>query len=712
MAENPPPSPPPAPPVTVLSNWAIYTDAPNAFYKSLAEEAFVHLQERKAAVARLSSRQDWEHYRDAARKKLFSLVGPFPEKTPLNARVVGVVRKPAFRVEKVIYESLPGFHVTAALFVPERLQGKAPAIVYCSGHSDSGFRSPPYQTMILNLVKKGFVVLAFDPIGQGERLQYVNPQTGRPAFGRGPVPEHTRAGTQAFLVGNSLAHYMIWDGIRSVDYLLSRPEVDPARIGITGRSGGGTQSAYIAAFDERIHAAAPENYLTTFEQLLKTRGPQDPEQNLYASIARGFDQADLLIARAPRPSLIVATTRDIFSIDGTQTVYAEARRAYAALGRVEDMAMTVDDDEHSSTRKNREATYAFFRQHLNLPGDTQDEQVERLSAEELRITETGQVVTAFKGETLSSLNRREGDGLERRLEQRREDLPAHLAAVKKDAARLAGYVPPDRARQAAVFSGRFIRKGYALEKYLLPVDARYAIPVLAMVPEGPAKDVVLYFHPGGKSPQAAAGGEMESLVRQGYTVIAADVIGIGEVGPGIMGAPGGTPPRLWYGYVLMGKSMLGRQLEDVDRILHFATARFGAPRGSFLGVARGPLGPLMLHAQAVTGAFKGIALIASPLSYRSMVVTPAYSPAWVHAAVPSALTAYDLPDLAACMAPGHLLLVNPRDAMDKPADDSSVEQDTAVVRRAFAQAGEPSQLRILRGESDQALSTVVDALVR
>jgi dienelactone hydrolase len=341
------------------------------------------------------------------------------------------------------------------------------------------------MTMILNLVRKGFVVLAFDPLGQGERLQYLNPKTGLSELGNNSsTREHSRAGSQCFLTGDSLARYMIWDGIRSIDYLLTRPEIDPARTGITGRSGGGTQSAYIAAVDERILAAAPENYITTFEPLLKMRGPQDPEQNFYRGIARGFDQPDLLIARAPKPTLLVATTRDIFNIQGTQTALTEAQRAHAALGGADSIAMTVDDAEHTSTKKNREATYAFFRKHLNLPGHSADENIARPAEDELRITATGQVSTSLQSETVFTLNRRRAEALAQKLDARRRDLATHLTAVKTDAARLSGYSPlPKSTPQPAVFTGRFQRNGYSLEKYLLPVDPRYAIPVLVMVPD-------------------------------------------------------------------------------------------------------------------------------------------------------------------------------------------------------------------------------------
>src|SRR5690606_6078198 len=152
-----------------------------------------------------------------------------------------------------------------------------------------------------------------DPVGQGERLEYFDPKTGKSSVG-GPTIEHSYPGAQAFVTGSSQARYMIWDGIRGVDYLLSRKEVDSDRIGITGRSGGGTQSAYIAAFDERIKAAAPENYITSFTRLFQSIGPQDAEQNFPSGIISGLDHADLLSVRAPKPGLMITTTRDMFSI--------------------------------------------------------------------------------------------------------------------------------------------------------------------------------------------------------------------------------------------------------------------------------------------------------------------------------------------------------------------------------------------------------------
>ena len=372
--------------VNLFDFWKFYTDSENAMYFSSCHFAFQQLQERKASITELNTLDDHLLRQEAVKNKLLQLVGPLPEKTPLNARVTGVIQKEDYRVEKLIYESLPGYYVSAALFLPKNLKGKAPAVIYASGHTANGFRSETYQHIIINLVKKGFVVLAFDPIGQGERLQYYDETKGKSRFG--PTTEHSYPGAQCYISGYSPALYFIWDGIRSVDYLLSRKEVDPARIGMTGRSGGGTQTAYTAALDDRILAAAPECFITSMEYILKSIGPQDAEQNLIHMISEGLDHADLLEVRAPKPCLMITTTRDFFSIQGARETFGEVKQFYNALEAGEQMAMVEDDDVHASTKKNREAMYAFFQKYLNNPGSPTDQDVEVFNEKDLWVTET------------------------------------------------------------------------------------------------------------------------------------------------------------------------------------------------------------------------------------------------------------------------------------------------------------------------------------
>jgi len=347
--------------------WLTYQDNHRALYRIITNQAFHLLEERAEKVSEIHTVVDWKTYQKEIKTTLCGPLAKF-EKTPLNARITGILERETFTVEKVLFESHPGFYVTAGLFLPKRRQKPAPAVIYACGHTELGFRSETYQHVILNLVEKGFIVLAFDPLGQGERLQYPGAETGKSRVG-GSTKEHSYAGVQPLLTGTSLTDYFIWDGIRVLDYLETRPEVDMNRIGMTGRSGGGTQTAQIAACDERIYAAAPECYITSFKRLLQSIGPQDAEQNPYNAIAKGFDHADYLHIRAPKPTLMITTTHDFFSIQGARETFAEVQKSYAAFGKPENIQMVEDLGVHESTKNNREdyalPVYVFSNENDN-----------------------------------------------------------------------------------------------------------------------------------------------------------------------------------------------------------------------------------------------------------------------------------------------------------------------------------------------------------
>jgi dienelactone hydrolase len=304
---------------TLFSRWIDWSSPASMLAWHLNEENLRLLAERESIVAQTVSKDDWLKRRDEIRATLKRIVGPFPERSGLNTKISRIIQRDGYRVEKLVYESLPEFHVTAALFIPDGIRDPRPGILNVIGHSAQAFRRDTYQNVILNLVAKGFVVLAIDPLGQGERLQYFDPETGESSVGSS-TREHSYVGNQCLLSGYSVSRYFIWDGMRGIDYLQSRPEVDASRIGVTGLSGGGTQTALIAAMDERVSVAVPTCYITGYRRLLQSIGPQDGEQNLFHALANGIDHAELLVARIPKPTLVVATTRDFFSIQGVHTV--------------------------------------------------------------------------------------------------------------------------------------------------------------------------------------------------------------------------------------------------------------------------------------------------------------------------------------------------------------------------------------------------------
>ena len=204
--------------------------------------------------AKIRTAADLETRNRFVREKFRQMIHGLPERNPLNPLVAGTHTRDGYRVENVMFQSRPDFWVTGNLYVPSSGSGPFPAVISPCGHYPLARMYPDYQFAYLNMVKAGFVVLAYDPIGQGERRQYWNPQTGHADI-NDSVFEHSMPGQALLLMGEDLTHYRIWDGMRAIDYLLTRPEVDPQRIACAGHSGGGTLTLFISALDERVKCA-------------------------------------------------------------------------------------------------------------------------------------------------------------------------------------------------------------------------------------------------------------------------------------------------------------------------------------------------------------------------------------------------------------------------------------------------------------------------
>jgi cephalosporin-C deacetylase-like acetyl esterase len=692
----------------VLKNWIEYSDAPNSLYHNLASKAYQILDDRKKEIESIQSLQQWKDRQQAIQKTLLNVTGPFPAKTPLHARTVKTIGKKDFKVEHIIYESQPGFFVTSSLYLPKVKKGKkSPAVIYCSGHADEGYRSPVYQRVILNLVKKGFVVYAFDPVCQGERMEYLDPNTGKSLVGENDE-EHSYSTSQAFLIGSSQARYMIWDGIRAIDYLVGRKEVDASQIGMTGRSGGGTQTAYIAAIDERIKAAAPECYITSYSRMMQSIGPQDGEQNLYAGLINGIDHADFLEVRAPKPALVITTTRDMFNIQGARETVKEVSKIYEAYGKSSDFGMVEDDAPHASTKKNRESLYAFFQQHLNNPGSNSDDDVDLLTLQELQVTKTGQVTTSLNSETIFSLNAKEASTLIDQLNISRANNPDFIANSVGAAKKISGFQTSENVENP-VFTGRFQKEGYVLEKYFVKGSGIYIIPYVILKPDHPNNKALLYLHPEGKSAQADAGGEMEYFVKKGFTVYAPDLIGVGEMGPGEFKGDSyiqGISYNVWFVSMLVGKSIVGTRASDVVLL----TQLIGKNKDfqDIYSVARKQMAPVLIHAAAFEKSISRIALIDSYISYESIVKSRFYQPAFLHSTVAGALISYDLPDLLTSIAPRKLLLAGITDGENKLIEGQQLENELKGIKANFHRNNADKQLEIKMGGANNSSSQLFE----
>jgi cephalosporin-C deacetylase-like acetyl esterase len=450
-------------------------------------------------------------------------------------------------------------------------------------------------------------------------------------------------GVQCLLTGTSVARYFIWDGIRAFDYLLTRPDVDGKRIAVTGNSGGGTQSSYLAAFEPRLAAAAPSCYLTSWEKLWAGPGPQDAEQNFVNFLKDGLDFPDFLIAFAPKPIQMATATRDFFPIDGAKATFAEARRIFDVMGAADHAGFFEFDDTHGWSQPRRQATYRWLARWLQGREDDGAEPASKLdSARDLQSSETGQVVTTFPdAETVQSLNA----ALAERLHaQRGAAHGANLASLVREGLHIAaerGGAPVSKQ------NGEATRKGYRVETVEIQSEPGITVPALVFVPSDGAarKPAVVYVDPAGKSADGGEGGPIETLVREGNIVISIDTRGWGESAPRPKSAGGySSPYQTAMRALLVGKNMPGMQTVDVLRAFDYVKSRPDVNNARVSITGKGKGGILGLYAAVLEPRIASVTSIGAPESYMSIVRMKMHDEI-TDLIVPGVLRDFDLPDL-------------------------------------------------------------------
>ncbi len=377
----------------LLSAQTITTDQPLQRFPRMMQDWLVKQvriahQKSVTAKANLKSRAEAEAYVLDVRQRIAQSFGGFPEKTPLNARTTGVVERDTYKIEKVIFESRPNFPVTANLYLP-KTDKRVPGVVGSCGHSENGKAAEAYQSFAQGLARQGYACLIFDPIGQGERLQYPK-ENGKSAYGAG-VQEHLHGGNQQFLVGEFFGAWRAWDGIRALDYLLTRPEVDTQHVGITGNSGGGTMSTWLCGLEPRWTMAAPACFVTTFLRNAENELPADTEQCPPLALSLGLEHEDFLAAMAPKPVIILAKERDFFDVRGSEEAFERLKQLYTLLGKPENIKLYIGPTDHGYSIENREAMYRHFNQVTQVSSLESEPKLTIEKDETLWCTKSGQL---------------------------------------------------------------------------------------------------------------------------------------------------------------------------------------------------------------------------------------------------------------------------------------------------------------------------------
>ena len=488
--------------------------------------------QRRKVWEEIRSEQDLLTLQRQLEERLLAMLGGLPsERTPLHPRITGKIQMEGFRIEKLIFESLPRVYVSALVYVPEDGNKTHPAILVPAGHATNG--KIHYQALCQRLVQRGYVVLSWDPVGQGERSQFWEARAGKSRYNL-ICAEHAVLGNLAYLAGTNLARWEIWDGIRAVDYLLTRPEVDAERISITGTSGGGFQAAHIAALDPRIKVAAPSCYITALPMRVYNRifkdPDSDPEQDLYGMISNHVDNAGLLLMMYPRPVFVAAGVLDYFPIEGARKTVREVAQLYSQFHHADRIGMAEGYHAHEFSLENQEAAMNFLDHFNGLPARRGLPPVKELDERTLQCTRTGQVMLDFEdARSLMDVIRdyyTEHKNVSAKTLKELYYSELYPRINSWSVAEFSGEIP---GRDEILWEGRGSAQfnGVMIEKYVLHHSRYLELPLVYLHKTSGQRPTLLWLGVNGK----ATAQDWPSLMKHlaaGYDVVSVDPRGLGE----------------------------------------------------------------------------------------------------------------------------------------------------------------------------------------
>jgi cephalosporin-C deacetylase-like acetyl esterase len=608
----------------------------------------------------------------------------------LEPQVVGAIRRDGYVVEQVVFRAAPDLWVAGHLYVPDPLTAPAPAVLYAPGHwMENGKLEPVIQVCCANLAMHGLVVLACDPIGQGERF--------------GSWLDHGHL--EPLLVGVSQEGLMVWESMRAVDYLLSRPEVDETRIGMTGASGGGLNTFYTSVVDERIKVSVPVCYVTTFRQMMVAERDQSWEDgvdlcNQLPEVMAYADMGDICGLFAPRPLCIIAAQRDwMFPIEGAQEMYRRARHVYRLLGAEEHTRLVEVDSEHGYDQPAREAAYGWLLHWLK--GDGNGDALPEQGYEPLPVPYDAALtyIAPPAREDLDLLRRRsafpvsnpafcfpagEAAAPGAAITHLAHDLAVALPPLGDPPDDPQAWVPQRSQLLAAAHRilGRFptaeplvncrtynqvLHGGMFAERVVFESEPGIEIPAMFLAPAkwNAYLPCVVYVDEWGKQ-VGMENGIIEAMLGQQLAVLAIDVRGVGETATSDFEAATNS--------LMTDRPLFGQRVWDVLRAVDYLWRRIyiglQIDKGRIACLGRGAGGSLCLYAAAMDERLAATGLWEAPLTYQSLIVEqPGFASSMYLFDV---LNHLDLPHLMAAVAPRALLIADPVDGVREPVNSDAV----------------------------------------
>jgi len=601
-----------------------------AYLQYQLDEAWRQDEARQRDWQTIGSEQDLAKMQENIRQSLLKMIGGLPdEKTPLHPRITGKIQMDGYSIEKLIFESLPGVYVTALVYAPDDHSKKHPAVLVPAGHATNG--KIHYQVLSQRLARRGYLAIAWDPVGQGERSQFWDEKTGQSRYNL-VCAEHAVTGNLAYLAGASLARWEIWDGIRAVDYLLTRPDVDSGRINITGTSGGGTQTALIAALDPRIKVAVPSCYISAMPMRMGNRifadPDSDPEQDLFGMLRNHVDHPGLLLLMYPRPVLVASAVLDFFPIEGARKSFREVQRIYEHFGYANRIAMTEGYHQHQYSDENQEAALDFLDRFNGMPARHGLATPKELPDSDLLCTRSGQVA-------VEQPDARPLMELIREYYQQRKASPArsltaeYFEGQQTPAQWTVGEflsAPPREGQILWEFAGSSTIGKAQIDKYVLHHNKLLAMPLVYIhAPENESKNLLLWFSEAGKA-TPADWPQMEKFLESGYGIVTFDFRGLGEtrmaytaISPddpklgqldfdhAYTNSISGVLANYVYNSLLVGRPYFFQMIEDADIAKQFAAQKLNGKVNAVTAPGAG-----YTLANAIAEVFPGVKVLPQP----------------------------------------------------------------------------------------------------
>lgn len=620
----------------------------------LIQKMHQQYDERKINFSKaLASKQATLEYIKTCRSKFLRLIGDLPAKSPLMATITGTIKRRYFgyRIEKIVYESFPGHHVTANAYVPDG-NGRFPAMIFLCGHEDAGKATPSYQQTAILFAKNGFVVLVIDPISQSERYQFADLQDK--SVPRVPKIEHTLVNESSNLVGTTTVAYQLWDNVRGLDYLITRPDVDSSRIGCIGNSGGAIQAIYFNAYESRIKITSVCSYLSSRERKYDLDGATDGCGELPDEGLSSLEMSDYLIAVAPRPLLILAGRFDSIDFVGMLASYDDLKKVYDVLGRQDMLTLFIYDDGHGISKPKREVAVSWFRKYFyNDPSSVKETKGDILPEKELYVTATGQVNADYKNEV--SIGDRNVSLFDLLSGERKKYLMGSKQEILSGIQQLSGVETLNHATEVE-HKATITKDGISYQTAIIRKQGEMPIPALLALPATDPVKVIVWLHDAGKNKIADSIPLLRKYLDQGFAVLMCDIRGVGE-----------TEDRAEFNQAKyfnkeyrncltslhVGRSIIGQRATDILTVMDFISSVRNLGNLPVEINASGLLALPALHASLFSDKISHLNLYRSIHSFNEILQKPV-AKNWYSYVVFNVLKFYDVPDLVRLAGEGRV----------------------------------------------------------